>query len=76
MRVAYHPDPRQGREVGALCREEQSTVFLSTATFLRFCLRRAEAGDFSSLRYLVCGAEKLPVTLATEFRQKFDVHPT
>lgn len=75
MRVAYHPDPRQGREIGEMCREEKCTVFLSTATFLRFSLKRAEAGDFASLRYLVCGAEKLPVSLAEDFQKKFGVRP-
>lgn len=75
MRVAYHPDPRQGREIGEICREEQCTVFLSTATFLRFSLKRAEAGDFASLRYLVCGAEKLPVSLADDFQKRFGVRP-
>ena len=75
MRAAYHPDPRQGREIGEICREEQCTVFLSTATFLRFSLKRAEDRDFASLRFLVCGAEKLPVSLAEDFQRKFGVRP-
>ena len=75
MRAAYHPDPRQGREIGEMCREEKCTVFLSTATFLRFSLKRAEPGDFASLKYLVCGAEKLPVSLAEDFAAKFGIRP-
>lgn len=75
MSVAYYPDPRQGRDVGALCRRHRSTVMLSTATFLRFCLKRAEVGDFRSVRFLVCGAEKLPVSLAREFQERFGVLP-
>lgn len=73
--VAYYPDPRQGRDIGALCRRHRSTVMLSTATFLRFCLKRAEAEDFRSVRFLVCGAEKLPVSLAREFHDRFGVLP-
>lgn len=73
--VAYFPDPRMGREIGALCRRHGSTIMLSTATFLRFCLKKAEPGDFSTVRFLVCGAEKLPVPLAREFRDRFGVHP-
>jgi acyl-[acyl-carrier-protein]-phospholipid O-acyltransferase/long-chain-fatty-acid--[acyl-carrier-protein] ligase len=73
--VVYHPDPRQGREIGQLCREYRCTIFLSTATFLRYCLKRAEPGDFASLRLLMCGAEKLPVALAQEFKEKFGVLP-
>jgi acyl-[acyl-carrier-protein]-phospholipid O-acyltransferase/long-chain-fatty-acid--[acyl-carrier-protein] ligase len=73
--VVYFPDPRQAVEIGQLCRTYRCTLFLSTATFLRFCLRRCEPGDFSSLRLLICGAEKLPQPLAQEFHQKFGVMP-
>ena len=73
--VLYHPDPRQAREIGELCRKHHCTLYLSTATFLRFCLRKCEADDFRSLRVLICGAEKLPVSLAQEFERKFGVLP-
>ncbi|MFO0846993.1 MAG: AMP-binding protein [Gemmataceae bacterium] len=75
MESVYFPDPRQGKEVGELCRKYKSTILLGTATFARFYLRRAEPGDFDSLRYFVCGAEKLPVKLAEEFRDKFGLLP-
>jgi acyl-[acyl-carrier-protein]-phospholipid O-acyltransferase/long-chain-fatty-acid--[acyl-carrier-protein] ligase len=42
---------------------------------LRFCLKRCEPGDFSTLRLLMCGAEKLPQALAQEFKEKFGVLP-
>jgi acyl-[acyl-carrier-protein]-phospholipid O-acyltransferase/long-chain-fatty-acid--[acyl-carrier-protein] ligase len=75
MESVYFPDPRQGKEVGELCRKYKSTILLGTATFARFYLRRAQPGDFDSLRYFVCGAEKLPVKLAEEFRDKFGLLP-
>ncbi len=74
-KVVYHPDPRQAKEIGELARTQKATVFLSTATFLRFCLRRAQPGDFETLRTIVCGAEKLPVALSEEFKQKQGVLP-
>src|SRR5207249_4623010 len=73
--VAYHPDPRAAREIGELCKAMQCTIFLSTATFLRYCLRKCEPDSFRPLRLLMCGAEKLPVALAEEVRKKFDVLP-
>jgi acyl-[acyl-carrier-protein]-phospholipid O-acyltransferase/long-chain-fatty-acid--[acyl-carrier-protein] ligase len=73
--VLYHPDPRQAREIGELCRTHRCSLYLSTATFLRFCLRKCEADDFRTLRVLICGAEKLPVSLAQEFERKFGVLP-
>ena len=75
MRAVYFPDPRQAKEVGDLCRTHRCTIMLGTATFLRFYLRRCGPDDFTSLRLLICGAEKLPVKLAEEFRAKFGVLP-
>lgn len=71
----YHPDPRGAKEVGALAKKHKATLFLSTATFLRFYIRRCEADDFRSLRILICGAEKLPVKLQHEFHAKFGLMP-
>lgn len=73
--AVFHPDPRQAREVGDLCRDHRVTVNLSTATFVRFCLRKCGPQDFQSLRLLICGAEKLPMSLATEFEKRFGILP-
>lgn len=73
--VAYHVNPLQAREVGELCKKRKATIFLSTPTFLRNYLKRCEPGDFASLRILVCGAEKLPLPLIKEFKDKFGVTP-
>src|SRR5260370_7565887 len=42
---------------------------------LRFGLRKCEADVFRSLYIIMCGAEKLPVSLAQDFAQKFGVQP-
>jgi acyl-[acyl-carrier-protein]-phospholipid O-acyltransferase/long-chain-fatty-acid--[acyl-carrier-protein] ligase len=73
--LVYFPDPRQAKEIGELCRQYRCTAFVTTPTFLRFCLRRSEPDDFRSLRVLICGAEKLPASLAEEFRERFGVLP-
>jgi acyl-[acyl-carrier-protein]-phospholipid O-acyltransferase/long-chain-fatty-acid--[acyl-carrier-protein] ligase len=73
--AVYHADPRQSREIGQSCREHGCTIFLVTPTFLRLCLKRCEPGDFASLRFLWCGAEKLAPNLSQEFQEKFDVMP-
>ena len=71
----YSPDPRAAKEVGILVRKHAATLMLSTATFLRFYIRRCGAEDFRSIRILICGAEKLPVKLQDEFQAKFGVLP-
>jgi acyl-[acyl-carrier-protein]-phospholipid O-acyltransferase/long-chain-fatty-acid--[acyl-carrier-protein] ligase len=71
----YHADPRQAREIGELCRKYACTLYVSTATFLRFCLRKCDADDFKTVRILMCGAEKLPPSLAQDFLKRFGVLP-
>jgi acyl-[acyl-carrier-protein]-phospholipid O-acyltransferase/long-chain-fatty-acid--[acyl-carrier-protein] ligase len=73
--IVFHHDPRQAKEIGELCRTHQCTIFVATPTFLRFCLKRCDPGDFATLRILWCGAEKLPQALAQEFQEKFGVLP-
>jgi acyl-[acyl-carrier-protein]-phospholipid O-acyltransferase/long-chain-fatty-acid--[acyl-carrier-protein] ligase len=73
--VVFHPNPLQAKEIGELTRTYRGTIFLSTPTFLRSFLKRCEPGDFSSLRLLICGAEKMPPSLAAEFYKKFGIAP-
>jgi len=73
--ATYLPDPRAAKEVGDAAREQRCTVMASTATFLRFYLRRCGPEDFRTMRLIVCGAEKLPVSLADDFAAKFGVRP-
>jgi acyl-[acyl-carrier-protein]-phospholipid O-acyltransferase/long-chain-fatty-acid--[acyl-carrier-protein] ligase len=73
--AVYYPDPRAAKEVGNLVRKHAITLMLSTATFMRFYIRRCEADDFKSLRIIICGAEKFPVKLQDEFHTKFGVLP-
>ncbi len=73
--MVFHADPRQAKEIGDLSKKYRCTIYLSTATFLRFCLRKCEPDAFQTLRLIMCGAEKLPVNLAKDFEQKFGVLP-
>jgi acyl-[acyl-carrier-protein]-phospholipid O-acyltransferase/long-chain-fatty-acid--[acyl-carrier-protein] ligase len=71
--TVYHANSLQAREIGELCRRHRCTIFLSTPTFLRSFLKRCEPGDFSTLRIMLGGAEKMPQTLVKEFKEKFGV---
>ncbi len=73
--AVYYPDPRAAKEVGELARAHRITVLLSTATFLRFYIRRCDKDDFRTVGMIICGAEKLPVKLQDEFHAKFGVLP-
>ncbi|MDB5309908.1 MAG: aas 1 [Gemmataceae bacterium] len=73
--AVYYPDPRGAKEVGNIVRKHRATLMLSTATFLRFYIRRCDPDDFRSIRILICGAEKLPVKLQDEFHARFGLLP-
>jgi acyl-[acyl-carrier-protein]-phospholipid O-acyltransferase/long-chain-fatty-acid--[acyl-carrier-protein] ligase len=73
--LLFHADPRQAKEIGDLCHKYQGTIFLTTPTLLRFCLKRCAPEDFKTLRILMVGAEKLSPTLAQEFQARFGVLP-
>jgi acyl-[acyl-carrier-protein]-phospholipid O-acyltransferase/long-chain-fatty-acid--[acyl-carrier-protein] ligase len=73
--VVYHADPRQAKEIGELCRIYKCTILLTTPTFLRFNVKRCEHGDFATLRILMGGAEKFPLSLMEQVKEKFGVTP-
>src|SRR5438445_2596592 len=58
--VVYHPNPLDGRAIGAMVLKYAATVMLATPTFIQGYTRRVNAEDFGSLRLLLVGAEKLP----------------
>jgi acyl-[acyl-carrier-protein]-phospholipid O-acyltransferase/long-chain-fatty-acid--[acyl-carrier-protein] ligase len=73
--VVYHPNPTEGRAVGALVRDFEATALLATPTFLRIYTRAVLPGDLGSLRDVVVGAEKLRDDVAGAFFAKFGVRP-
>jgi acyl-[acyl-carrier-protein]-phospholipid O-acyltransferase/long-chain-fatty-acid--[acyl-carrier-protein] ligase len=73
--VVYHPNPTEGRAVGALVRDFGATALLATPTFLRIYTRACFPGDFGSLKHVVVGAEKLREEVAEAFFEKFGVRP-
>jgi acyl-[acyl-carrier-protein]-phospholipid O-acyltransferase/long-chain-fatty-acid--[acyl-carrier-protein] ligase len=73
--AVYHYSPLEAEVIGKMVREQQATIFLSTATFLRNYIRKCGADDFRSVRIIMCGAEKLPMQVADQFERKFGIRP-
>lgn len=69
----YHPDPRDAKTIGKMIETYRATFMLGTPTFYRFYLRGCTKDQFSSLRYAISGAEKLPDSLAQEFKDHFGI---
>lgn len=71
--VFLYPTPLHYRTVPTTIYDADSTVFLSTNTFLRGYARKAHPYDFRSVRLLFAGAEKLQETTAATWAQRFGV---
>jgi acyl-[acyl-carrier-protein]-phospholipid O-acyltransferase/long-chain-fatty-acid--[acyl-carrier-protein] ligase len=74
VRVLTYPSPLETKKIAELVEQYGVTVMLATPTFLRAYLRKAEPKQLSSLRFLVTGAEKLPLELAAAVEARFGKH--
>jgi len=69
----YHPNPTDARAIGELTARYRGTLLMATPTFFGQYLRRCEPEEFRTLRYAIAGGEKLPLSLARAFEEKFGV---
>ena len=69
--VVYHPNPTDAKTIGETIQKYKATLLISTPTFYAGYLRRCTKEEFSSLRYLIAGAEKLREQIATGYQEKF-----
>ncbi|MBK8476636.1 MAG: MFS transporter [Opitutaceae bacterium] len=71
VRTVTLPTPLDAKRTVEAIEEEKITVYVGTPTFIRPVLKRAEPNQLRSLRFMVSGAEKLPVDLFEFALQKF-----
>ncbi|MEZ5940217.1 MAG: acyl-[ACP]--phospholipid O-acyltransferase [Planctomycetaceae bacterium] len=76
VRGVYHFNPLDARVIGRLVQENKLTILMATPTFMKMYIRRCEKEQFETLDIVVVGAEKLPVDLAEEFKEKFGILPS
>lgn len=72
MRVAYSPNPTDGRRMALAIARWKVTILCSAPTFLKNLLRVSDAQKLSSLRLVVSGAERAPADL---FDKLADLNP-
>lgn len=69
MKVVHHPDPTDSaglaRKIGAY----KATMLVGTPTFVSYIVDRAKPGELTSLRMIVVGAEKCPLSLYDRCKQ-------
>jgi acyl-[acyl-carrier-protein]-phospholipid O-acyltransferase/long-chain-fatty-acid--[acyl-carrier-protein] ligase len=75
INLVTYPSPLETKRLAELIALHHVNIFLSTPTFLRGYMKRTDPAQFSSLKLVVTGAEKLPKTLADAFEEKFNIRP-
>ena len=71
IRVVTYPNPLDIAKLASLIERYRISLTVTTPTFLRGYLRKAEPHQLSSLKLLVTGAEKLPPDLQKTFEEQF-----
>lgn len=73
MRTVTLPTPLDAKKVIDVIEEEGVTIHVGTPTFIRPVLKKAEPPQLTRLRFMLSGAEKLPVDLYEFALQRFGV---
>jgi acyl-[acyl-carrier-protein]-phospholipid O-acyltransferase/long-chain-fatty-acid--[acyl-carrier-protein] ligase len=73
--LVFHPTPLDAAAIGELCARYRLTFLVTTPTFLQLYQRRCTPEQFSSLRVVLTGAEKLPLRLYQSFEDRFGIKP-
>jgi acyl-[acyl-carrier-protein]-phospholipid O-acyltransferase/long-chain-fatty-acid--[acyl-carrier-protein] ligase len=73
--IIFHPSPLDVAAIGELVRRYRVTFLVTTPTFLQLYQRRCTPEQFSSLRIVITGAEKLPARVAQAFEDRFGIEP-
>jgi acyl-[acyl-carrier-protein]-phospholipid O-acyltransferase/long-chain-fatty-acid--[acyl-carrier-protein] ligase len=73
--LVFHPSPIDVAAIGELIRRQRITFLVTTPTFLQLYIRRCTPEQFSSLRVVLTGAEKLPLRLYEACKERFGIEP-
>ena len=68
-----HPTPLQAKTIVKRIADTGSTILFATDTFINQYARAATNGELSSLRFAVCGAERVKDETRATLRRKFNV---
>ena len=71
--VVTIPSPLDTRKMAEAIAAERVRVLVGAPTFLRPLLRKAERHELRSLQFMVSGAEKMPIDLHEQIKERFGV---
>ena len=73
MSIITYANPLDYRKICEIIRDDKPTLMVGTPSFYWGYLRKSEPGDFASLRYAICGADKCPDALREGFMEKHNL---
>jgi acyl-[acyl-carrier-protein]-phospholipid O-acyltransferase/long-chain-fatty-acid--[acyl-carrier-protein] ligase len=72
-RVVTYVSPLETTKLSEIVQTHGVSLMVTTPTFLRSFLRKADPAQLKSLELVITGAEKLPTPLLQQFEEKFGV---
>jgi acyl-[acyl-carrier-protein]-phospholipid O-acyltransferase/long-chain-fatty-acid--[acyl-carrier-protein] ligase len=66
-------NPLEFKKIPKLIRSEKTTIIAATPSFFAGYLREAKAGDFSTLRIVLAGADKTPAWLREAYKREHNI---
>ncbi len=71
--MVTYPNPLDYRIVSNLVRDYKVTIIAATPSFFYGYLQKSDPGDFSSIRFAIAGADKLPEKVYDGFIKKHNI---
>jgi acyl-[acyl-carrier-protein]-phospholipid O-acyltransferase/long-chain-fatty-acid--[acyl-carrier-protein] ligase len=71
MKAFEYPSPLHTKQIPQMVRASGASILLGTDTFINQYARAASPGDFDSLKFIVCGAEKVREETHALFAERF-----
>ena len=75
MKSVLHPTPLRPHEIVKRVKETSASILLTTDTFITQYARIAEPGELKTLRFIVCGAERVREETRRLLRTKHAIAP-
>jgi acyl-[acyl-carrier-protein]-phospholipid O-acyltransferase/long-chain-fatty-acid--[acyl-carrier-protein] ligase len=75
MKAFQYPSPLHVKLIPPLMKDAKASILLATDTFVNQYARAADPGDFSTLKFVVCGAEKVREETHALIRERFGPIP-
>lgn len=73
FRSFLYPSPLHYKQIPGLVKSTNTTILLTTDTFATGWAKAAEADDFRSVRFTICGAERVKEPTRKLWRERFGV---